>query len=98
MNEFFERISKLPPKRLALLAMELRARLDQAEQARADAVAIVGLGCRVPGGANDPDAFWRLLRDGIDAITEIPADRWDVDATYSPDPDAPGKMYTRHGG
>ena len=95
MNEFLERITKLPPKRLALLALELRTRLDQAEQGRGEAIAIVGMGCRVPGGANDPHAFWQLLRDGVDAVTEIPADRWDVDACYNADPDVPGKMYTR---
>jgi acyl transferase domain-containing protein/NADPH:quinone reductase-like Zn-dependent oxidoreductase/acyl carrier protein/SAM-dependent methyltransferase len=61
-------------------------------------IAVIGLGCRFPGGATDPESFWRLLRDGVDAITEIPRDRWDIDAYYDPLPDAPGKMYTRHGG
>ena len=98
MNDFLERITKLPPKRLALLALELRTRLDQAEQGRGEPIAIVGLGCRVPGGANDPHAFWQLLRDGVDAVSEIPADRWDVDAIYNPDPEVPGTMYTREGG
>jgi len=64
----------------------------------AEPIAVVGLGCRFPGEASDPESFWRLLRDGVDAITEVPPDRWDVDAYYDPDPDAPGKMYTRHGG
>src|SRR5918993_433548 len=98
MNEFLERISKLPPKRLALLALELRTRLDQAEQVRNEPIAIVGLGCRVPGGANDSRTFWQLLRDGVDAVTEIPADRWDVDACYNADPEVAGTMYTREGG
>src|SRR5215475_3105096 len=56
------------------------------------------MGCRFPGGANDPEAFWRLLRDGEEAITEVPPDRWDIDAYYDSDPEAPGKMYTRYGG
>jgi amino acid adenylation domain-containing protein len=60
-------------------------------------IAIVGIGCRFPG-ARDPEAFWRLLRDGIDAITEVPADRWNVDTYYDPDLRAPGKMTTRYGG
>ncbi|HYO72994.1 MAG TPA: SDR family NAD(P)-dependent oxidoreductase [Archangium sp.] len=61
-------------------------------------IAIVGMACRLPGGADMPEAFWRLLREGTDAISEIPADRWDVDAWYDADPEAPGKMYVRSGG
>jgi len=61
-------------------------------------IAIVGMACRLPGGADSPEAFWRLLREGTDAISEIPADRWDVDAWYDADPEAPGKMYVRAGG
>lgn len=60
-------------------------------------VAIVGLACRLPG-APDQEAYWRLLLSGGNAITEVPADRWDLDAYYDPDPDAPGKMATRWGG
>ena len=64
----------------------------------AEPIAIVGMACRFPGGANDPASFWRLLCDGVDAIREIPPDRWDADAFYDPDPAAPGKMNTRWGG
>jgi acyl transferase domain-containing protein/acyl-CoA synthetase (AMP-forming)/AMP-acid ligase II/acyl carrier protein len=62
-------------------------------------VAVVGVGCRFPGdGGGGPEAFWQILRDGVDAITEVPADRWDAEAWYEPDPQAPGKMSTRWGG
>ena len=61
-------------------------------------IAVIGLACRFPGGAMNPDDFWRILRGGVDAITEVPPDRWDIDSFYDPDPDAPGKMYTRWGG
>ena len=61
-------------------------------------IAIIGLGCRFPGDANDPESFWRLLAGGVDAIREVPRERWDIDAYHDPDPGAPGKMYTRHGG
>jgi acyl transferase domain-containing protein/acyl carrier protein len=61
-------------------------------------IAIIGMGCRFPGGANSPEAFWQLLRSGDDAIREIPAGRWDVDAFFDPDRTAEGKMYTRKGG
>ncbi|OJH36748.1 hybrid non-ribosomal peptide synthetase/type I polyketide synthase [Cystobacter ferrugineus] len=60
-------------------------------------IAIIGLGCRFPG-ARDSRAFWKLLRDGVDAITPVPAGRWDIDSFYDPDPSAEGKMSTRWGG
>ena len=98
MSEFSERIAQLSPKRLALLAMDLQAKLEAMAQARTEPIAIIGMGCRFPGGASSPEAFWRLLHDGVDAITEVPPDRWAVDAYYDPDPNAPGKMSTRWGG
>jgi|GEM_PF-138691 len=61
-------------------------------------VAIVGMGCRFPGGADSPAAYWRLLRDGVDAVSEVPADRYDLDDLFDADPSAPGKVYTRWGG
>src|SRR3954471_780901 len=64
----------------------------------AEPIAIVGIGCRFPGGANDPQQFWRLLTDGVDAITTVPPDRWHARAFYDPDPATPGKTYTRWGG
>src|SRR5690606_12494486 len=67
------------------------------EDARTAPIAAVGMGCRFPGGAYSPAAVWRLLAAGADALGPIPPDRWDVDACYSPDRDAPGKMYTRQG-
>jgi 8-amino-7-oxononanoate synthase len=60
-------------------------------------IAIIGIGCRFPQ-ANDPTAFWNLLRQGDDAITEVPPDRWDVDRFYDPDPTQPDKTHTRWGG
>jgi acyl transferase domain-containing protein/NADPH:quinone reductase-like Zn-dependent oxidoreductase/acyl carrier protein len=62
----------------------------------AEAIAIVGLACRF-AGADDAGAFWRLLAEGVDGTSEIPPDRWDVEAFYDPDPAAPGKSYTRRG-
>lgn len=61
-------------------------------------IAIIGMACRLPGGADSPDAFWSLLKEGRDAITEVPPDRWPVDRLYDPDIAAPGKMNTRYGG
>ncbi|MCC5857567.1 MAG: amino acid adenylation domain-containing protein [Ectothiorhodospiraceae bacterium] len=61
-------------------------------------IAIVGIGCRFPGGANSPEAFWTLLRNGEDAVTELPADRFDLHELFDSDPAATGKIYTRWGG
>ncbi|HET7501766.1 MAG TPA: beta-ketoacyl synthase N-terminal-like domain-containing protein, partial [Kofleriaceae bacterium] len=61
-------------------------------------VAIVGIGCRFPGGVVDPPSFWRLLSEGHDAITQVPAERWNVDELVSDDPTAAGKTTTRWGG
>jgi len=77
---------------------ELQARLKACNAEKNEAIAIVGMGCRFPGGADSPEAFWQLLNDGRDAITEVPPERWDIDAYYDADPDAPGKMNTRYGG
>ncbi len=63
-----------------------------------DSIAIIGMSCRLPGSVNSVDAFWRLLRDGKDAIIEIPKSRWDAGLYYSSDKDAPGKIVTRFGG
>src|SRR5690242_18885014 len=60
-------------------------------------IAIIGIGCRFPNGAG-PDAFWRVVRDGVDAITEIPRDRFDVEALYSATAGTPGRISTRWGG
>jgi acyl transferase domain-containing protein/acyl carrier protein len=97
MSELFERISKLSPKRLALLVMEMQARLDALEREQDNAIAVIGMACRFPG-SDSPEAFWHMLHNGVDAIRETPASRWDVDAYYDPDPNAPGKIATRWGG
>jgi len=73
---------------------DLQARLAAARAT----IAIVGIGCRYPGGADSPDSFWRLLCSGADAVTEVPADRWDIAGWYDEDRNSPGKMSTRWGG
>ena len=80
------------------VVQKLKSQLAEIEQAKTEPIAIIGMSCRFPGGANDPEAFWQLLHDGVDAITEVPPERWNIDAYYDPDNDAPGKMYTRSAG
>ncbi|MGQ3195994.1 MAG: SDR family NAD(P)-dependent oxidoreductase [Hydrogenophaga sp.] len=82
--------------KLALMARQLR---ESAEPVlRADPIAVVGMGCRTPGGVESPADLWELLRDGREAIREVPADRWDGDAWYSTDAAAPAKSLTKWGG
>nr|UUL70766.1 Beta-ketoacyl-acyl-carrier-protein synthase I [Vitiosangium cumulatum] len=90
MSSFLERVAELPPEKRAALAELLRPAPEP--------IAIVGMACRYPGGVNDLDAYWDLLKRGGDAITEIPAARWDINAFYDPNQGTPGKMTTRWGG
>ena len=60
-------------------------------------IAIIGAACRFPG-AEGLESFWELLSKGVDAIREVPSDRFDINDYYDPDPEAPGKIYTRCGG
>jgi acyl transferase domain-containing protein len=85
--------------RTALL--EIRGLKAENEKLRAQAVspiAITGMACRFPGGADSLEAFWSLLTRGVDAVSEIPPDRWDADAWFDPDPARPGRMNSRWGG
>ncbi|MCI0398013.1 MAG: type I polyketide synthase [Chloroflexi bacterium] len=98
MNDVAHYIDELTPLQRAVFALrEAKARLAAAEQARSESVAIIGMACRFPGGAHDPDSFWHLLRNRGDGICEVPADRWNVEAYYNPDLE-PGTMNTRWGG
>ncbi len=89
--------SLTPVKRALITIRDLRAQLAEAELARHEPIAIVGMGLRLPGGANNAESFKRLLWSGTDAVTAIPGDRWRLDDFYAEDPDAPGKMTTRYG-
>ena len=61
-------------------------------------LAIVGIGCRLPGGVTDAKSFWEFLREGQSGISEVPDDRWNLERYFNPNPDVPGKMITRWGG
>ena len=62
-------------------------------------IAIVGMGCRLPGGVTDPESLWQLLSTGGDAVSPLPQDRgWDIAGLYDPDPDKPGSFYAESGG
>ncbi|MFL6123021.1 SDR family NAD(P)-dependent oxidoreductase, partial [Actinophytocola sp.] len=70
-----------------------------ASAASDEPVAIVAMSCRFPGGVGSPEDLWRLVADGVDAMSEFPTDRgWDLDGLFDADPDQPGTSYVRVGG
>jgi acyl transferase domain-containing protein/acyl carrier protein len=71
--------------------------LDATPEVQEEPIAIIGIGCRFPGSSG-PEAFWKSIRDGVDAITEVPPDRFSVGDLYDPDPSVPGKINSRWGG
>ncbi|ORA83454.1 hypothetical protein BST28_00770 [Mycolicibacter kumamotonensis] len=77
---------------------DLTARLAVAEAGDTEPIAVVGLGCRFPGGVDDPAGFWRLLCAEGSGIVRVPAERWDADAFYSSDHSVPGTICSREGG
>nr|BFE69921.1 hypothetical protein GCM10020092_032220 [Actinoplanes digitatis] len=82
-----------------LLGVEPVAPVAVLSRVSDDPIVIVGMACRFPGGVSSPEDLWDLVRDGVDAVGEFPADRgWDIDGLYSADRDVPGTSYTRHGG
>ncbi|MFN9546075.1 MAG: type I polyketide synthase [Cyanobacteriota bacterium] len=86
------------PIKRALQAIEhLEATLAAERHSRREPIAIVGMACRFPGGATTPAAYWQNLRDAIDAVCEVPAERWNLAEVYDPDPTAAGKMNARCG-
>jgi len=86
-----------PTKEALAKIRDLKKRLAEAESSSNEPIAIVSTACRFPRRSDTPEAFWQSLLSGTDEVTELPADRWDLDAYYDADPDAPGKMYARRG-
>src|SRR5262247_453857 len=96
MSDVNDRLAQLSPEKRALLARRL-AETGASGPRVAEPIAIVGLGCRFPG-ADGVEAYWNLLTSGVDAISEVPAERWDSAKLYDADPAAAGKVATRWGG
>ncbi|MDD4867396.1 MAG: type I polyketide synthase, partial [Mycobacterium sp.] len=74
-----------------------KERCRTVERAGVTPVAVIGMACRLPGGINSPDLFWDALLRGDDLVVEIPADRWDVDYYYDPEPGVPGRSVCKWG-
>ena len=86
-----------PTKQALLKIRELKQQLAEARTQRGDDIAIVSMACRFPRRSSTPEIFWQQLLQGTNQVSEIPGDRWDLDAYFDENPDAPGKMYARHG-
>ena len=79
--------------------VDARRRLAEADARRHEPIAVIGIGCRYPGGIATPQQLWEVVAAGMDVTSEFPTDRgWDLDNLFDPDPDAYGKSYTRRGG
>jgi phthiocerol/phenolphthiocerol synthesis type-I polyketide synthase A len=93
-----------PPDRRAIITDALRkiddltAQLEIAQKADTEPIAVVGMGCRFPGGADSTAQYWRLLQDGASGIVRVPPERWDADAFYSDDHSVPGTICCPEGG
>lgn len=89
----------LTPLQRAFLALqEAQAKVAALEGAAREPIAVIGLGVRAPGNVVDGASFWKLMHEQVDAIGPVPADRWDAEALFDPDPDVPGRIATRNGG
>ncbi|WP_078449996.1 type I polyketide synthase, partial [Mycobacterium tuberculosis] len=74
-----------------------KERTKTVDRTRVTPVAVIGMGCRLPGGIDSPDRLWEALLRGDDLVTEIPADRWDIDEYYDPEPGVPGRTDCKWG-
>lgn len=92
------------PKQLSALqqalfvVQTLKSKLAKADAKQSEPIAIIGMGCRFPGGADNPESFWQILQNGTDTVTQVPPERWSLQDYYDPEPDTPGKMYMRSAG
>ena len=94
MKTTFGRISAMTAEQRGALAEQFE---KASRIAGAEPIAVIGIGCRLPGGISGPEQYWEFLDAGRDGVTEVPADRWDAEAYYDTDPMAPGKMPTKWG-
>ena len=97
MNQKSQNVDRRELLKQAYLKIQvLEKRLEEKNQSfLSKPIAVIGMGCRFPAGANDARSFWNILKNGTDTVGEIPPDRWDIDVYLTSDKEAPGKIYTR---
>jgi len=94
MKTTFDRIAAMTAEQRGALSEQF----DKASRiAGAEPIAVIGIGCRLPGGITGPEEYWQFLDSGADGVTVVPPDRWDAEAFYDEDPMAPGRMPTKWG-
>lgn len=99
MSHITEKLDQLSSLQRAVYALkETRSKLDALQYQQNEPIAIIGMGCRFPGNNNDPESFWQFLKQGTDAVREVPPERWDVNEYYDSNPETRGKMNVREGG
>jgi microcystin synthetase protein McyG len=98
MADLSRRLESLTPEKRALLERRLGRSATPSHAMGAEPIAIIGMGCRFPGGADSPAAFWRLLVERRDAIRRVPTDRWNVDEVVDPSVTSGSEVGTRWGG
>jgi acyl transferase domain-containing protein/surfactin synthase thioesterase subunit len=84
-------------RKAAAIIQKLEQRIEYSERSRSEPIAIVGVGCRLPGGVVDLESYWRLMSEGRDVVGPIPSDRFDIESIYNSDPSVPGTSYVREG-
>ena len=85
-------------KKALLELKRTKSKLQRLEKDASESIAIIGMGCRFPGGVNSPEKLWDLLNNSVDAIVDMDRERWDADSIYDPNPETPGTLYTKANG
>ncbi|MFK4106874.1 beta-ketoacyl synthase N-terminal-like domain-containing protein, partial [Streptomyces sp. NPDC019531] len=94
-----EKLTAYLKRTLAELREARRCLTEAARKPDDEAVVVVGMACRYPGGVTTPEGLWRVVADGVDAVSGFPTDRgWDIEGLYDPEPGTPGRSVTREGG
>ncbi len=97
MSDLAQRMASLSPAQRRLLEQRMLEKRIAGQKSRAEPIAIIGMSCRFAGARNLAE-YWQVIRQGIDAISEVPPSRWDLDELYDPTGTQSGKMFTKWGG